>query len=137
MENTKHIISLLIIVAMLSTGLPLFNYEDTNLTNRVMLEDAILNAQALARSVQDAGSFEAEMKKTLSSLYVAASLKTVIKTDNGAKSAFTFSSSDSPFIVSSYYFLSSSYHNESIYDLNISYQSFFNNLNPPPPRFAI
>ncbi|MDM8542698.1 hypothetical protein QUF90_16610 [Desulfococcaceae bacterium HSG9] len=136
MQTTKHILSALLIVTMLSTGLPVFNPEDTNLSNRAMLEHAILSAQALAHSAQNAGSFKAEMKKTLSSLYVAAGLQTAITTDNEDKSAFTFSSSDSPFIISSYYLLSSSYYNESIYNLNISYQSFVCNLTPPPPNTA-
>lgn len=134
MQTTKHILSALLIVAMLSTGLPFSNPKDAGLPNRVMLEDAILGAQALARSAQDSGSFEAQIKKALSSLHVAAGLKTTIKTDHGDKSAFAFSSSDLSFIVSSYCLLFSSNHNESVYDLNISYQSFLCNLTPPPPR---
>ena len=137
MQTSKHILSALLIVAMFSTGLPSFNPKDADLSNRAVLENAILSAQALARSAQDTGSFEAEIKKALSSLYVAAGLKTVIKTDNEDKSVFAFSSSDSPFIVSFYGLLYSSHYNESIHDLNISYQSFVNNLNPPPPRTVI
>ncbi len=138
MQTAKHILSALLIVAMLSTGLPLFdNPEHTKRSNRVMLENAILSAQALARSAQNTGSFKAEMKKALSSLYVAAGLKTVLTTDNGDQSALAFFAPDSPFLVSSYCLLSCSHPNKSIDDLNISYQSFVNNLNPPPPRIAV
>ncbi len=134
MQTAKHILSALLIVAMLSTGLPIFNQEDANLSNRVLLEDAILSAQALARSTQHTDSSEAEIKKALSSLSVAAGLKTTIQTDNHDESVLAFSLSDSPFLIASSCLPVSAPYNESIYNLNISYQSFICNLTPPPPR---
>ncbi len=134
MQTAKHILSALLIVTMLAAGLPLFNPDDANLPNSVLLEDAILSAQALARSTQHTSSSEAEIKKALSSLSVAAGLKTAIQTDNHDESVFTLSLTDSPFLISSYCLSGSSHYNKSIYNLNISYQSFICNLTPPPPR---
>jgi len=134
MQTTKYILSALLIATLLATGLPLFNRNNDSLPNSVLLEDAILSAQALARSAQNIGSSEAEIKKALSSLSVAAGLKTTIQTDNHDESVLAFSLSDSPFLIASSCLPVSAPYNESIYNLNISYQSFLCNLTPPPPR---
>ncbi len=134
MQTVKQILNTLLIAAMLATGLPLFNPEDASLSDRGLLEDAILSVQALARSTQHDGSFESEIKKTFYSLSVAASLKTIITTDNGDESVFTFSLNDSLFLIPSSCLSGCSHYYEPVYNLNISYQSFLCNLVPPPPR---
>ena len=134
MQTAKHILSALLIASLLVAGLPLFNPDDATQPNSVLLADAILSAQALSRSTQHTGSSEAEIKKALSSLSVAAGLKTTIQTDNHDESVLAFSLSDSPFLIASSCLPVSTPYNESIYNLNISYQSFLCNLTSPPPR---
>jgi hypothetical protein len=134
MQTTKYILSALLIATLLATGLPSFNPNDATRPNSMLLEDAILSAQALARSTQHPGSSEVEIKKALSSLSVAAGLKTTIQTDNHDESVLAFSLTDSPFLISSSCLPDASHHNQAIYNLNISYQSFLCNLTSPPPR---
>jgi len=136
MQTARHILSTLLIVGILSTGLPFFNPEDAILSNKAMLEDAILGAQALARSAQDDGSFKTGMKKALSSLYIAAGLKTIIKKDINSKSVLNLSTLDSSCLISFYRFSSHSSDYQTIFELNIAYQSITNDI-PPPLRASI
>ena len=85
MYTTKYIISAILIITLLSSGLPLFSPEDANRDSSVTLEDVILHVRDLARSAENPTAFAVSMKKTLSTLYAVAGLKTIIKKNNDIK----------------------------------------------------
>lgn len=131
MHTTKHIISAILIITLLSSGLPLFSPEDTNRDSMVTLEDAILHVRDLARSAENPETFTAGMKKTLSTLYAVAGLKTIIKKNNDKfKTQFGFEipcliSSNTLLILSNNYSLSS--------ERDFFYESIAISPDPPPP----
>lgn len=132
MHTTKHIISVVLIVTMLSSGLPLFSPEDANLDSSVTLEDVILHVRDLARSAENPETFTAGMKKTLSTLYAVAGLKTIIKKNNEIKFKTQFGfeipyliSSNTLLILSNNYLLAS--------ERDYFYESIVISPDSPPP----
>lgn len=136
MQTLKGILNSLLIVILLMPGTLFLNSENASLPNRAMLEEVVSAAQALSASARNEEAFQIEMKKTLTSLYVAAELQTVLKTDNHDEFIFGFASSDSPYLLSLHRILSPSHEFRSIYDQMISYKSYIDNPSPPPPRFC-
>lgn len=100
MYTTKYIISAILIITLLSSGLPLFSPEDANRDSSVTLEDVILHVRDLARSAENPTAFAVSMKKTLSSLYAVAGLKTIIKKNNNIKFKTQFGF-EIPYLISS------------------------------------
>jgi len=132
MYKTKYIISAILIVTLLSSGLPLFSPEDANRDTMVTLEDAILNVKNLAGTAENPAAFAVSMKKTLSTLYAVAGLKTIIKKNNDIKFKTQFGfeithliSSNFLLILSNNYSLSS--------ERDFFYESVVISPDPPPP----
>ncbi len=79
MKTYKNILVSILILAMLSTVLPLFSPRDADRNNRLDLRDAILNIQELARTIDNPAAFTTNIKKAISTLHAAAGLKTIIQ----------------------------------------------------------
>lgn len=88
MRLLRNPIHFLLALAILSAGLPLYHPADMNRDGEVGLTDAIVSVRQLARSVTGEGAFRDRMENTLTSLSVAAGLKSVIRTgrDPGGES---------------------------------------------------
>ena len=134
MRIAKHILSVILSVALLSTGLPFFSPEDANRDSSVNLEDVILSVRDFARTADTPEAFTSNVKKVLSTLHIVAGLKTNIKPANDSKSLSSLIplnvtyliSSNTPFTFSDTYSQvpEDSFHYESIVLLPTS----------PPPR---
>jgi hypothetical protein len=135
MKAIRNIISLFLVIAMLSTALPLFSPEDAGRDGRVDLEDAILHARGLARAAEEPGSFSASMQKAVSTLQLLAGLKTVIKQDNTSKSSANSFNLNLNYLISAYSLPLQSNNCDKILDQNVSYKDFIVTPSPPPPCY--
>jgi hypothetical protein len=86
MRTTKHILSLTLVLALLSSGLPVFCPIDANRDRNINLDDAILHVRDFAGTAEKPFSFESAVEKTIFTLHVLAGLKTHIKPAKDAKS---------------------------------------------------
>ena len=101
MRTAKHILSIFLILAMLTAGLPYFRLEDASRNNRVDLEDAILLIKEFARTAEEPAGFKSSAEKVFSALHVAAGLKTVIKKAGDETSSTSSISLEIPYLISS------------------------------------
>jgi hypothetical protein len=104
MRLFRNIIHVMLALAILSTGLPLYHSADMNRDGEVGLTDAIMSMRQLSRSATGEGAFRDGMKNTLNSLSVAAGLKTVIRTGRDHGSETSVSALSGFMITSSYKF---------------------------------
>jgi hypothetical protein len=93
MNIARQIISVMLAVAIVASGLPLFSPEDASRDGMVDLQDAILLVKDLAVTAEKPDSFAASFRKTLSAIAVVAGLKQRTAQDNSDKSAPTKSQS--------------------------------------------
>ena len=132
MYTTKYIISAILIITLLSSGLPLFSPEDANRDSSVTLEDVILHVRDLARSAENPMAFAVSMKKTLSTLYAVAGLKTVFKKNNEIKFKTQFGF-EIPYLISSNTLLILSNNYSLSFERDFFYESIVISPDPPPP----
>ncbi|MDM8523400.1 hypothetical protein QUF80_08510 [Desulfococcaceae bacterium HSG8] len=133
MQKTRHILSIILIAAMLLSGLPLFSPEDASRDNQVDLQDAILWVKDFVRTVDSPVQFTASVEKVLSTLNVVAGLKTTIRKGGDVKSGAKSVISDFCLISSNDYPMfsgNSSYMCDQLY----SYSSADILPEFPPPR---
>jgi len=100
MQTVRHILSTILILSILATGLPIFTPEDANRDSTVDIRDAILSVKGFARTSDNPEAFTANFGKAVSALQMVAGLKTVIKRANDATSATTSSGLDLPYLIS-------------------------------------
>jgi len=134
MKTTRHILSTILIFALLVSGLPLFSPEDANRDSVVDIRDAILCVQDFARSADNPAAFKANFENAVSALQALAGLKTVIKPADNPKSATASPSLVLPYLISSFDFsfapaVCSKPAGQSFY-----YQSVLSSPDSPPPR---
>lgn len=79
MRKLRTIFHIILSLAILSTGLPLYQRGDINRDGEVGLTDAILSVRQLTGAAGDAVSFREGMENTLTALAVAAGLKSVLR----------------------------------------------------------
>ena len=102
MQTLRHILTIVLVFAILTAGLPLFSPEDANRDSRLDLKDAVLHVQDFARTADNPAAFAAGFEKAVSALQALAGLKTVIKPADNAKSTNTILSLDISYLTSSY-----------------------------------
>jgi hypothetical protein len=76
----------MLILAILSTGLPFYHPGDANRDERVDLADAILRVQGVAQSVEHPAAFRSNLEDALITLSVVSGFQKVIKADRGQAS---------------------------------------------------
>ena len=101
MRPAKHILSAILIAALLSSGLPLHGPEDANRDSLTNLEDAILNVRDFTQTAHKPAVFTSKVKKVLSTLHVVAGLKTYIQPVKEKNSPNAFPAFDLPYLISS------------------------------------
>jgi len=134
MQTARHILSAILVFAMLASGLPLFGTEDVNRDSRVDLEDAILCVQDFARTADNPAAFAANFEKTVSALQVVAGLKTVITSAGDAKSITASPSLDSPYLISLFDFSFAPAACSKPAGQSFYYQSILSSPDSPPPQ---
>jgi hypothetical protein len=81
MRAFRNVIHIMLALAILSTGLPLYDRADVNRDGRVGLTDAIVSVRQLVdRAATGGDTFRDGMENTLNSFSVAVGLKTAIRT---------------------------------------------------------
>ena len=83
MRAARQIIHFVLVLTILSTGVPLYHAGDANRDNRVDLADAILRVQGLAQTAEQPAAFRESLEQALITLSVVAGFKKVVKADRG------------------------------------------------------
>ena len=104
MRVFRNIIHIMLALAILSTGLPLYHPADMNRDGEIGLTDAIVSVRQLARAATGEGAFRNGMENTLNSLSVVAGLKSVIRTGRDPGSETSVSAVPGFMITSAYKF---------------------------------
>ena len=124
------LIAIVILAPKLPHGLP----EDVSRDGHVDLQDAIL----LIKNFQDAAAnpdqFKQKDQNLVSAFQIASKLKTIIKNDEPARTAFGSVLVDSVYIPSYCNYSISAKEFESIDNSKFYYKSTFLTLDTPPPR---
>ena len=136
MKTFKNIFVSILILTMLSTGLPLFSTQDADRNSRLDLRDVILNIQELARTIDNPTTFTTNIKKAISTLNAAAGLQTVIKQQRQTASNNGQISLEAPALISS--FTDSAPMLDHIYltEQKLSYISTLLSPDLPPPKLT-
>jgi hypothetical protein len=87
MQTARHILSALLVLGLLSSGLHLTGPEDANRDNRVDLEDAILSIRDFVQSAEEPFTFKFTTENAISVLRSVAGLKASIRPPKDTKAA--------------------------------------------------
>jgi len=99
MQILKKIISIQLIILIFCYCFPVYQSEDINKDSKVDLHDAIKVVKSVAEDAQHrSGNFRENIIRAVSTLTLAAGLKTVIKTNNSI-SNMGYSLMDNPFFI--------------------------------------
>ncbi len=101
MQTARHILSALLVLGLLFSGLPLTGREDANQDKRVDLEDAILCVRDLVRTAEEPGAFLLQAETVITVLHHVAGLKRNIRPVNETKSKPTSLTSNGFYLASS------------------------------------
>jgi hypothetical protein len=85
MQTARHILSALLVLGLLSSGLHLIGPEDANHDNRVDLEDAILCIRDFVQSAEAPFTFKSTIETAISVLRSVAGLKASIRPPKNTK----------------------------------------------------
>ena len=83
MRAIRNILHFVLILAILSTGMPLYLAGDANRDHRVDLADAILRVQGVARTAEQPAAFRENLEEALITLSTVAGFNKAIKADRG------------------------------------------------------
>lgn len=125
MKIIRHILTFMLIISLLASGLQRFVPEDSDRNGRIDLSDAVLSAKSFAKASQN---FKQNFGKMVSAMYVAAGLKTVIQANDVSATAF---SSDIVFLLSFFTFVFSLCMFSKVYDKKLFYRTL--TTEPPMP----
>jgi len=99
MQIFNKITSIVLVILILCCCFPVYQSEDINKDLKVDLHDAITVVKSVAEDAQHrSGNFRENVIRAVSTLTVAAGLKTVIKTNNSV-SNMGYSLMDNPFLI--------------------------------------
>lgn len=87
MSHSKNIVSILLVILLMGTGLPIFQPSDVSKDGLTDLQDVILTIKDLARTAETPGNLTNNFKQVLTTLTAVAGLKTVIKHARDSQSA--------------------------------------------------
>ena len=87
MNLLKNTISYLLILVIISSGIPIYLVEDATHDGVIDLEDAILQVQDFTESAESTISFSLHLEKMVSTLSSIAGLKTLINPNKEDKSS--------------------------------------------------
>lgn len=134
MKAARHLVTAVLIIVLLSSGIPLFTPEDTNRNSIIDLGDAILSVRDFVRSAENPETFTSHIERTLTTLHIAAGMKTVIKAAGSEKSLNTVLSLNFPSLISSNAFFINPGFTSEIPEYTFQYESIACSTESPPPR---
>ena len=100
MRTVRHLLSVILVVTILLSGLPIFSPEDANRDSKVTLQDAILHMRDFVQTADQPAAFTSNVKKVLSALRVVVGLKTEIRPEKDAQASPSLFSLDAPYLIS-------------------------------------
>ena len=136
MRISKHILSAILILAMLSTGLLIFSPGDANRDSSVNLEDAILRVRDFARTAETPAAFTSKVRKALSTLHVVAGLKMDIKPAPEGKSSNSLPALNPPYLIASITLSTPSDSCSQVSEQSFHYESILFSPPTPPPQLV-
>ena len=101
MRTARQILTSILVLMILSSGLPVISHEDANRDSRINLEDAILNVRDFARTADNLEAFSSGLGKAIITLKVVAGLKTYYKPTNDSNSPNLLSNLNLIYLISS------------------------------------
>lgn len=128
MKTCRHIITIMLIILLLTSGVGRFSSEDVTRDGRIDLSDAVLSAKRFVKVSQNIEIFKQNFGMMVSAMYVAAGLKTVIQAND---KPVTSSSSDIVFLLFWVVFIFSLCIFSKICDKELSYRTRI--IEPPIP----
>ncbi len=134
MKVAKNIVNLFLILAMLSTALPLFDPEDINRDKRMDLDDVVLSVLNFSRSAENPATFIENMERVVSTLNIVAGLKTIIKPQENTNHTKMPSTLDAPYMISSYDQFLPVYSGLQFIENSLIYKSLTIPPTSPPPQ---
>ena len=134
MRTAKSIIPFILIIAILSSGLPIFSPNDVNKDDKITLEDLIISVRDFSNTADRPASFTSNMKRVLSTLNVVVGLKTEIKTANDVQSMSSVSSLNLTYLTPTKPILNQSDNHWKIIEKPFFYKSFVSSPDTPPPK---
>ena len=137
MQTVRHILTAVLILAILVSGLPVFTPEDANQDIRMDLKDAVLHVQDFAQTADNPAAFAASFKNVVSTMQVLAGLKAVIACTDDAKSTAAPLSLDRPCLISLFDFSFVPAACPKTAGQSFCYQSILFSPDPPPPRHSV
>lgn len=136
MPATRHILSSILILVLLSSGMPLFSPEDASRDNRIDLRDAILQVKGFATSAEMPGTFAENMERVISTLNIVVGYTCGIQPPRDKTSSNTLLHLDPTYLVSSSDVLPQLNSYSIISQSSISFRSVLIAPKSPPPRFS-
>jgi len=101
MRTARHILSALLVLGLLSSGLHLTWPEDANHDSRVDLEDAILSVRELVQSAEEPLTFKFTTETAISVLRSVAGIKPSIRSPKDAQATPSSVSPYAQYLLSS------------------------------------
>jgi hypothetical protein len=133
MRAFRNIIHIGLVLAILSTGLPLYHPGDANRDERVDLADAILRVKGVVRTAEQPAAFRSSMEDALITLSAVAGFGKVLKADRSASGSPVFSG-ESPYLISGFEFPPPRANPAGIAEEGLAYHSVTIAPDSPPPR---
>lgn len=134
MDQFKHILSSLLVLLLLASGLPLFSPNDANRDSKVDLGDLILDAKDFEQTPEDLTTFQFTAGKLITTIQVVANLKSQIRTRKDPQSGNpSFSNNLNYLLLSSIIPNIDSHYSVSLED-DFKYKSIHLRPETPPPK---
>lgn len=97
-KTVRKIVVVILGLALLAVGVPLYHPADANHDDRIGLEDTILQVRSLSRTAENPSLFAERLEKTLLAFQMTAGLKKSFRAARD-KQAQTFFNLDQPFLL--------------------------------------
>jgi hypothetical protein len=133
MRAFRNIIHIGLVLAILSTGMPVYHPGDANRDDRVDLADAILSVRGVVKSAEQPAAFRSRLEAALITLSAVAGFQKVMTVDRSASIAPIYSL-DSPYLISAFEFTAPCTAAPVIDRGGSAYRSVTISPDPHPPR---
>ena len=135
MDSIKNILSLILIVTVIASGLPFYSLCDTTRDSTVNLEDLIVNVRNFADTVDNPALFTSKLKKAITSLNIVAGLETELSPHRETQKTTNTPLINPAYILSaSAVIKASDYNTFQITEKAVIYKSLSILPDTPPPR---
>jgi len=136
MRGIRYVIHLILIMALLASGLPPVISGDMNGDDKVGLADAVLSVRGFSMTAENPQHFTAQVEQVVNALHIAAGLKTAIKPLDSEKSVNKTVPLNHLYVVSGDSISIFLPRISTVSEESLSYTSIIGAPAAPPPRTA-